>query len=117
MLSDEWLSRYGLLENFNTSVTLTRTRTGPGTWTTGVTAIALCTSCSQAKNKLQMAPELVYQNEAIGTPVTFYSTLELSERVLVLGLTPRNLRDNPGGAAKGNRSSPGCHFRPRNETI
>ena len=51
MLSDEWLSRYGLLENFNASVTrtVTRTRTGTGTWTTGVTAIALCTSCSRAK--------------------------------------------------------------------
>ena len=48
MLSDEWLSRYGLLENFNASVT--RTRKGTGTWTTGVTAIALCTSCSRAKN-------------------------------------------------------------------
>ena len=53
MLSDEWLSRYGLLENFNASVTRTgtRTRTGTGTWTTGVTAIALCTSCSRAKNQ------------------------------------------------------------------
>ena len=55
MLSDEWLSRYGLLENFNASVTRTgtrtRTRTGTGTWTTGVTAIALCTSCSRAKNE------------------------------------------------------------------
>ena len=52
MLSDECLSRYGLLENFNASVTRTRTgtRTGTGTWTTGVTAIALCTSCSRAKN-------------------------------------------------------------------
>ena len=58
MLSDEWLSRYGLLENFNTSVTRTRTRTGTrtgtgtgtGTWTTGVTAIALCTSCSRAND-------------------------------------------------------------------
>ena len=53
MLSDEWLSRYGLLENFNASVTRTRTRTGTrtgtGTWTTGVTAIALCTLCSRAK--------------------------------------------------------------------
>ena len=49
MLSDEWLSRYGLLENFNASVT--RTGTGTGTWTTGVTAIALCTSCSRAKNE------------------------------------------------------------------
>ena len=46
MLSDEWFSRYGLLENFNASVT--RTGTGTGTWTTGVTAIALCTSCSRA---------------------------------------------------------------------
>ena len=55
MLSDEWLSRYGLLENFNASVTRTRTRTGTGTgtgtWTTEVTAIALCTSCSRAKNE------------------------------------------------------------------
>ena len=55
MLSDEWLSRYGLLENFNASVTRTRTGTrtgtGTGTWTTGVTAIALCTSCSRAKNE------------------------------------------------------------------
>ena len=50
MLSDEWLSRYGLLENFNASVARTGTRTGTGTWTTGVTAIALCTSCSLAKN-------------------------------------------------------------------
>ena len=50
MLSDEWLSRYGLLENFNASVTRTGTRMGTGTWTTGVTAIALCTSCSLAKN-------------------------------------------------------------------
>ena len=48
MLSDEWLSRYGLLENFNASVTRTRTGTGTGTWTTEVTAIALCTSCSRA---------------------------------------------------------------------
>ena len=51
MLSDEWLSRYGLLENFNASVTRTRTGTGTGTWTTGVTAIALCTSCSRAKKR------------------------------------------------------------------
>ena len=52
MLSDGWLSRYGLLENFNASVTRTGTgtHTGTGTWTTGVTAIALCTSCSRAKN-------------------------------------------------------------------
>ena len=63
MLSDEWLSRYGLLENFNASVTRTRTRTrtgtgtGTGTWTTGVTAIALCTLCSRAKNKY------IYENE------------------------------------------------------
>ena len=58
MLSDEWLSRYGLLENFNASVTRTgtRTRTGTGTWTTGVTAIALCTSCSRA-NKIVFLKE------------------------------------------------------------
>ena len=60
MLSDEWLSRYGLLENFNASVTRTRTGTrtgtgtGTGTWTTGVTAIALCTSCSRAKNSIDL---------------------------------------------------------------
>ena len=61
MLSDEWLSRYGLLENFNASVTRTGTgtgtgtgtHTGTGTWTTRVTAIALCTSCSRAKNVVQ----------------------------------------------------------------
>ena len=52
MLSDEWLSRYGLLENFNASVTRTRTGTGTGTWTTEVTAIALCTSCSRANDWL-----------------------------------------------------------------
>ena len=48
-----WLSRYRLLENFNASVTSTSTRTGTrmGTRTTGVTAIALCTSCSRAKKK------------------------------------------------------------------
>ena len=28
----------------------TGTHTGTGTWTTGVTTIALCTSCSRAKN-------------------------------------------------------------------
>ena len=61
------------------------------------------------QNKSQMAPELVYRNEAILTSATIYSTLELSERVVVLGLTPRNLRDNPGGAAKRNRSSPGSN--------
>ena len=59
MLSDEWLSRYGLLENFNASVTRTGTgtgtHTGTGTWTTGVTAIALCTSCSRAKNDFENA--------------------------------------------------------------
>ena len=55
MLSDEWLSRYGLLKNFNASVT----RTGTGTWTTGVTAIALCTSCSRAKKGMQKPEELI----------------------------------------------------------
>ena len=48
MLFDEWLSRYEILENFKASVT--RTRTGTGTWTTGLTAIDLCTSCSRAKD-------------------------------------------------------------------
>ena len=62
MLSDEWLSRYGLLENFNASVTRTRmgTRTGTGTWTTGVTAIALCTLCSQAKNQISTYEKKMY---------------------------------------------------------
>ena len=50
MLSDEWLSRYGLLENFNASVT----GTGTGTWMTGVTAIALCTSCSRANEEFEI---------------------------------------------------------------
>ena len=57
-----------------------------------------------------MAPELVYRNEAIGSTVAIYSTLELSERDVVLGITPRNPRDNQDGAAKRIRSSPGCHF-------
>ena len=77
MLSDEWLSRYGLLENFNASVTRTRTRTrtgtrtGTGTWTTGVTAIALCTSCSRAKN--QTKPFYIGTKEAPSenAPATF----------------------------------------------
>ena len=56
MLSDEWLSRYGFLENFNTSVT--RTHTNTGTWMTRVTAIALCTSCSRAKNDFVIARSL-----------------------------------------------------------
>ena len=38
-------------------------------------------------------------NEANGVPVTIYSTLELSDRVVVLGFTSQNLRKNPGGAA------------------
>ena len=69
MLSGEWLSRYGVLESFNASVTRTRTRTGTvmGTWTTGVTAIALsriqcealCTSCSRAKNGWHVCSEMV----------------------------------------------------------
>ena len=68
MLSDEWLSRYGLLENFNASVTRTGTgtgtHTGTGTWTTGVTAIALCTSCSRAKNRNELSQCLeIYAQE------------------------------------------------------
>ena len=63
MLSDEWLSRYGLLENFNASVTRTGTgtHTGTGTWTTGVTAIALCTSCSRANN-MCVSGYMIFQN-------------------------------------------------------
>ena len=46
-----------------------------------------------------------------GIPVTIYSTsIELSHSVIVLGITPQNLRKNPGGAVDRNRSSPGCHF-------
>ena len=45
-----------------------------------------------------------------GIPVTIYSTIELSDSVIVLGITPQNLRKNPGGAVDRNRSSPGCHF-------
>ena len=64
MLSDEWLSRYGLLENFNASVT--RTRTGTGTWTSGVTAIALCTSCSRAKKQCILTVEHDIQFKSSG---------------------------------------------------
>ena len=32
-----------------------------------------------------------------GIPVTIYSTQELSKRVVVLGFTPQNMRENPGG--------------------
>ena len=72
MLSDEWLSRYGLLENFNTSVTRTRTGTGTGTWTTGVTAIALCTSCSRAnkiKHVLKLAHKADISSMTLSQPV------------------------------------------------
>ena len=53
------------------------------------------------KKQFTMEIDLVFRNsgnEAIGTPVTIYSTSEVSQRVVVLGLTPHNLRDNPGGA-------------------
>ena len=49
---------------------------------------------------------IIQQNEATGIPVTIYSILYLSDRVIVLGQTPQNLRDNPGGAAEWNQSSP-----------
>ena len=45
-----------------------------------------------------------------GIPVTIYSTIELSDNVIVLGFTPQILRKNPGGAVDRNQSSPGCHF-------
>ena len=71
MLSGEWLSRYGLLENFNASVTRTGTgtgtHTGTGTWTTGVTAIALCTSCSRAKNEVSEKTWLLKSRSNIRT--------------------------------------------------
>ena len=73
MLSDEWLSRYGLLENFNASVKRTRTRTGTrtgtGTWTTGVTAIALCTSCSRAKNDFGVGCILLARHYPVHSPL------------------------------------------------
>ena len=46
MLSDKWLSRYGLQENSLTGMERHRT----GKCSTTVSTIALCTSCSQAKN-------------------------------------------------------------------
>ena len=49
-----------------------------------------------------------------GIPVTIYSTTDLSDSVIVLGLTPQNLRKNPGGAVDWNQSSPSCPFWPRN---
>ena len=52
-----------------------------------------------------------------GIPVTIYSTIVLSDSVIVLGFTPQNLRKNPGGAVDWNQSSPGCHFWPRNRKI
>ena len=80
MLSDEWLSRYGLLENFNASVTRTRTGTGTGTgtWTTGVTAIALCTSCSRAKNDQELyhkdsAMKIINKQNGYNNQITRYS--------------------------------------------
>ena len=39
----------------------------------------------------------------IGIPVTIYSTIELSDSVIVLGFTPQNLRKNPGGAVDRNK--------------
>ena len=33
-----------------------------------------------------------------GIPVAIYSTIELSDSVIVLGITPQNLRKNPGGS-------------------
>ena len=33
-----------------------------------------------------------------GIPVTIYSTIELSDSVIVLGITPQNFRKNPGSA-------------------
>ena len=35
---------------------------------------------------------------SIEIPVTIYSTIELSDSVIVRGITPQNLRKNPGGA-------------------
>ena len=65
MLSDEWKSRYGLLENFNASVTRTRTGTVTGTWTTGVTAIALCTSCSRANKMIEYFAYNTHSNASL----------------------------------------------------
>ena len=46
-LSDEFFSRYGPLENYTASGTGMRIATG----VSGVTTIALCTTCSRAKNE------------------------------------------------------------------
>ena len=86
MLSDKWLSRYGLLENFNASVTRTRTRTGTrtgtgtGTWTTGVTAIALCTSCSRAKNISWVALDIANPIDPIHLSIRILNQVAAMER-------------------------------------
>ena len=74
MLSDEWLSRYELLENFNASVTRTRT----GTWTTRVTAITLCTSCSRAKNCYVHEKNAQIDNTALGNMLKSLTFKEIS---------------------------------------
>ena len=80
MLSDEWLSRYGLLENFNTSVTRTRT----GTWMTGVTAILLCTSCSRANDEICTCACMYHQHSPILTNGLNPVHLEIVTITLVL---------------------------------
>ena len=82
MLSDEWLSRYGLLEKFNASVT--RTGTGTGTWTTGVTAIALCTSCSRANNNNKKIIIIIIV--AYAFPVTYCASLRFTHVCLLKGI-------------------------------
>ena len=51
---------------------------------------------------LNHRPQSAFDDSSIypftGIPVTIYSTIELSDSVIVLGITPQNLRKNPGGA-------------------
>ena len=70
MLSDEWLSRYELLENLNIKPcgSLTGTRTRTRTRTTGVTAIAL----------------LVLLKGELKTKIHVYNDLKLASEMLQL---------------------------------
>ena len=45
-----------------------------------------------------------------GIPVTIYSKIELSDSVIVLGITPQNLRKNPGGAVDRKSKFPRLSF-------
>ena len=45
-----------------------------------------------------------------GIPVTIYSKIELSDSVIFLGITPQNLRKNPGGAVDRKSKFPRLSF-------